>query len=142
LLKLVDGNDANPAARSQNKRKAAGIDGGLRREPETTERRRNPSLNAVRHNFCSESLVLNNEQRPRYQALSDGCLETFCPSGPIATDSSNEWLPRNRASRAPAPLPLPPRVPLGTRRRRNAKLPNEPGDVVENKQAAGSLSAF
>ncbi len=83
---LIDSNNAAPAERSDKQREAARINGAKSHRPVTPDGKRNSSLNALRHNFCSESLVLNNEQKPRYQALLDSYLETFRPSGLVETD--------------------------------------------------------
>ena len=85
-MKLIDSNNAAPAERSDKQREAARINGAKSHGPVTPDGKRNSSLNALRHNFCSESLVLNNEQKPRYQALLDSYLETFRPSGLVETD--------------------------------------------------------
>ena len=71
MLKLVDRNKPAPAQRSEKQREAARLNGAKTRGPVTPEGKRNSSLNGLRHNLCSVSLVLSNEDRP-WLSCADG----------------------------------------------------------------------
>ena len=86
MLKLVDRNKPAPAQRSEKQREAARLNGAKTRGPVTPEGKRNSSLNGLRHNLCSVSLVLSNEDRPGYRALLDSYIAEYRPCGPTQMD--------------------------------------------------------